>query len=276
MNASQQDRQSLADFIREHRRLVVVTGAGISRDSGIPTYRDDSGRWLPAEPIKHQDFLAQQHTRQRYWARSWYGWPTIRDARPNDAHDALARLEQLGVIEQLITQNVDGLHQRAGNQRVIDLHGRVDSVRCLQCDYRYDRESVQSMLAADNHWPSLTDEIQRPDGDMDIPAAICQSVTPPRCDQCAGNLMPDVVFFGGNVPKARVQQCRQAVEDCDALLVVGSSLMVYSGFRFARQAHRLGKPLAVINPGITRADDIASQRYFSPAAPLLQDALALL
>lgn len=269
MSTLQQDICALTQFLVDYPRLVVLTGAGISAASGIPTYRDRSGTWRHREPIQEQDFLRHAHTRRRYWARSWQGWPVIRDARPNPAHFALARLENQGRIELLVTQNVDGLHQRAGSRRVVDLHGRVDSVRCLACAAVFDRDSIQSLLERDNPWPGPAPARVRPDGDMDIPEEFPPGLVLPRCQRCAGDLIPDVVFFGGSVPAPRVNTCLDALAEADALLAIGSSLAVFSGFRFCREAQRRGKPVAIINPGVTRADGLAQLRLWSAAAPLL-------
>jgi NAD-dependent SIR2 family protein deacetylase len=265
----QHDITTLARFFDEHPRMVVLTGAGISAASGIPTYRDQCGAWQHPAPIQEQAFLRDEHTRRRYWARSWYGWPLIRDALPNPAHLALAQLEAHGSIELLITQNVDGLHQRAGSSKVIDLHGRVDRVRCLGCATLHCRESIQQLLGRDNQWPVATGSIPRPDGDMEIPDELLAQLALPRCHLCSGDLKPNVVFFGGTVPATTVTTCLAALERADALLAVGSSLMVFSGFRFCRRASEMGKPVAIINPGITRADALAQFRLRSQAAPLL-------
>jgi NAD-dependent SIR2 family protein deacetylase len=267
---------TLANFIREHPRLVVLTGAGISLDSGIPTYRDDTGKWLPRPPIQERGFLQDANTRRRYWARSWYGWPTIRDAKPNHSHVALAWLEEHGCIELLITQNVDGLHQKAGSHNVIDLHGRVDRVRCLGCEGLHCRNSVQDLLDCHNEWPEQQSANARPDGDMEIFEDLIASIVLPRCPDCGGDLRPDVIFFGGSVPADRVSRCQRALEEADALLVAGSSLMVFSGYRFCRRASQLGIPIAIINPGVTRADELASTRLRCPAGPLLAGAITLL
>ncbi|MEM9255743.1 MAG: NAD-dependent protein deacetylase [Pseudomonadota bacterium] len=273
MKSLQTEAAGLAKFIEQYPNLVVLTGAGISLDSGIPVYRDEAGVWQPGEPIKHQSFLQDERARQRYWSRSWYGWPRIRDAQPNAAHRRLVTLEQRGVVAQLITQNVDGLHQRAGHQRVIDLHGRVDQVKCLQCPATYTRQAVQHMLDEANNWPDMVPETLRPDGDMAIAPSLVDGITLPRCEVCGGHLMPHVVFFGGSVPRERVLRCKAAVEEADALLVVGSSLMVFSGFRLCRQAAKADKPIGIINPGVTRADGLASHRFYSAAGPLLTQAL---
>ena len=263
----------LAAFIDEHPRLTVLTGAGISADSGIPTYRDASGRWLPAAPIQHQEFISDGHKRQRYWSRSLLGWPSIRDASPNAAHLALTQLEHMGAIELLITQNVDRLHQRAGSTNVVDLHGRLDRVICLTCKATILREQVQRELEVLNPGMSQISSQSRPDGDADIAAALIAQVRIPACALCEGVLMPDVVFFGGTVPKARVQRCMSALSESDALVIIGSSLKVYSGYRFCRRASELNKPLILINPGTTRADNLAERKFTSDCALLLQQSI---
>jgi NAD-dependent SIR2 family protein deacetylase len=250
---------SLRRFLGRHRRVVALTGAGISAASGIPTYRDRQGRWLHNEPIKHQEFLGDPRKRKRYWARSMRGWPAVRDAAPNPAHRALAALERAGHVSAVITQNVDRLHQRAGSQQVIDLHGRLDRVRCLGCDTLHCREAVQRELRRLN--PARVHQVvspARPDGDADLPDELVATFRVPACPDCNGVLMPDVVFFGGTVPRERVNSCMQLLADADALLTVGSSLQVFSGFRFCRRAAETAKPIAIINPGTTRADDLAA------------------
>jgi NAD-dependent SIR2 family protein deacetylase len=273
VNTLQHDIHALANFLTDHPRLVVLTGAGISSASGIPTYRDQHGTWLHGTPIQEQAFLKNEYTRRRYWARSWHGWPVLRDARPNPAHFALAQLEERGHIELLITQNVDRLHQRAGSRNVVDLHGRVDRVRCLDCATLHCRDSVQELLERENQWSYPSHQTPRPDGDMDVPHEMILQLVLPQCPLCAGDLMPDVVFFGGTVPTARVNTCLDALEQADALLSIGSSLMVFSGFRFCRRASQLGKHIAIINPGVTRADDLAHLRFHAQAGPLLTQAV---
>lgn len=265
----QQDIDALATFITGHPRLLVLTGAGISAASGIPTYRDERGDWQYRAPIQQRDFLHDEHTRRRYWMRSWYGWPMIRDALPNASHLALAQLEAQDRIELVITQNVDGLHQRAGSRNVLDLHGRVDRVRCLACGALHCRESIQTQLGTDNRWPTATTQSSRPDGDMELPEEHLEQLALPQCSLCGGTLTPDVVFFGGTIPGERVAAGLDALQRADALLVIGSSLTVFSGFRFCRWANALGKPLAIINPGITRADSLAQWKLASRAEPLL-------
>ena len=254
----------------------MLTGAGISADSGIPPYRDDTGRWLHRAPILHRDFLDSEATRRRYWARSWHGWPVVRDALPNAAHRALAALEERQRLELLVTQNVDRLHQRAGSARVVDLHGRLDRVRCLSCERAVARDAIQERLLPGVTDTGATGTMPRPDGDMDIDTKLARQVQLPRCDHCAGDLMPDVVFFGGNIPRQRVETCNAAIARADALLVVGSSLKVFSGFRLCREAHRGGKPIAIVNRGATRADCLANLSLHCAAAPLLQQVTAAL
>lgn len=259
----------LADFLGRHRNVVVLTGAGISAHSGIPTYRDADGVWRGSEPVKHQEFLSDPARRRRYWARSLVGWPRVREARPNQAHIALARLQQRHSAGLIITQNVDRLHQRAGSERVIDLHGRVDRVRCLACGSMVSRESVQQRLLLHNPWGPGQETSARPDGDAEIAGELERELAVPDCTDCGGTLMPDVIFFGGAVPAERVLQCQQAVTSADALLAVGTSLQVYSGYRFCRQAVELGKPVALVNPGRTRADDLAALKLRADCGPLL-------
>lgn len=269
MNTLHTDLPGLGKFVAEHPRLVVLTGAGVSASSGIPTYRDLHGNWRHTAPITHQEFIADGDKRRRYWARSVLGWPVVREARPNAAHLALAQLERRGHIELLITQNVDRLHQRAGSHAVIDLHGRVDQARCLVCEARVCREHLQQRMLRDNPPHKVQRGAVRPDGDADVDDELVRRFRPPTCEACGGTLIPDVVFFGGAVPAERVQHCLAAVAAADALLAVGSSLQVYSGFRFCRLASQLGKPLAIINPGVTRADSMAALRCYTECESLL-------
>lgn len=263
------DLHLLLAFLRQHPRLVVLTGAGVSVASGIPAYRDADGRWRNLPPIQHRDFLTSAPARQRYWSRSLRGWPGVRDARPNPAHLALARLERGGHIELLVTQNVDRLHQRAGSARVVDLHGRLDRVRCQRCGAVLGRERVQRELERLNPGIATAGGARRPDGDVDLDDASVEDFRVPDCPACAGILMPDVVFFGGTVPRERVAAVEAALEGSDALLVAGSSLQVYSGFRFCRLARNLGRPIALLGPGHTRADELASVRCTTPSEAAL-------
>ncbi len=256
---------ALRQFIADHPRLAVLTGAGISTSSGIPDYRDERGEWKRARPVEFQPFMTSLAVRQRYWARSMLGWPIISAARPSAAHHALADLEASGVVQMLITQNVDGLHTAAGSQRVIDLHGRLDDVRCMSCARTSPRAELQSRLLADNPGWSAGEARVAPDGDVDLEARDFSGFVVPACAVCGGILKPDVVFFGENVPPERVTRAFAAVADADALLVVGSSLMVYSGYRFAEAAAAAGKPVAAVNLGRTRADHLLTLKVNEPA-----------
>src|SRR6478736_6766819 len=220
----------LREFIERHPRLAVLTGAGVSTSSGIPDYRDEHGEWKRARPVEFRPFMTRLEVRQRYWARSTVGWPIIAQAQPSPAHRALAELESLGYVQLLITQNVDGLHRAAGSRSVLDLHGRLDLVRCMQCDHTLPRADLQRQLLADNPtWADLQARVA-PDGDVDIERDFSQFVVP-DCPKCGGILKPDVVFFGESVPRGRVVRAFEGIAKSDALLVVGTSLMVYSGYR---------------------------------------------
>ncbi len=246
----------LLDFVRRHPRLLVLTGAGCSTEAGIPDYRDASGEWKRSAPMRFQLFVADELARKRYWARSMLGWRTMAHARPTTAHRALARLEAAGRIELLVTQNVDGLHHAAGSASVVDLHGRIDTVCCLDCAARSPRSEVQQdLLRLNPRWAALQAS-SAPDGDADLEAADFAQFAVPACTACGGILKPDVVFFGENVPRERVAAVREALTQADALLVAGSSLMVYSGFRFVEDAIAAAKPVAVLNIGRTRADAV--------------------
>jgi NAD-dependent SIR2 family protein deacetylase len=245
---------ALENFIDHHQRLFVLTGAGCSVNSGIPDYRDADGAWKRAPPVTLQAFMGEEATRRRYWARGLIGWRRVGGARPNGAHRALARLEAMGKSEILLTQNVDRLHQAAGGKAVIDLHGRFDRIRCMGCGRVSPRDELQEALERLNpDWLALEADAA-PDGDADLDGVDFSTFAVPACPHCGGVLKPDVVFFGENVPRERVETGMRHVERCDAMLVVGSSLMVYSGFRFVDAAARAGKPIAAVNLGRTRAD----------------------
>ncbi|QDH70226.1 NAD-dependent protein deacetylase [Marilutibacter alkalisoli] len=260
---------ALGEWLQRHARLLVLTGAGCSTNSGIPDYRDANGEWKRQPPITFQAFTGDPLARARYWARSHVGWPVMGHARPNPAHHALVRLEAQGGIELLVTQNVDGLHQRAGSRAVVDLHGRIDTVVCLGCDLRLGRADVQAMLDSLNpDWRGLH-ATTAPDGDADLDGLDFGRYRIPDCPACGGLLKPDVVFFGESVPRERVEAVRAALTRADAMLVVGSSLMVYSGYRFARAARELGLPLAILTRGVTRADNLATLKIEDDATLVL-------
>ena len=264
----------LEDFIAAHRRLFVLTGAGCSTGSGIPDYRDEQGAWKRTPPVTYQAFVGDGITRRRYWARSLVGWPRIAQAQPNAAHRALAALEAQGRCSQLLTQNVDGLHQAAGSRAVIDLHGRLDAVVCLGCGASSSRADVQRRLAEANPaWAGLAAGAA-PDGDADLEDRDFATFQVPACDACGGMLKPDVVFFGENVPRARVDAAMARLARADGMLVVGSSLMVYSGLRFVHAAVRAQIPVAAVNLGRTRADDLLRFRMAAPCGDALRFLLA--
>jgi len=248
---------ALADLLGG-RRAVALTGAGCSTESGIPDYRGPGGRLRTREPIRYQEFMASGAARARYWSRSMVGWPRFSAARPNDGHRALADLEALGAVRGVITQNVDGLHQAAGARTVVDLHGTLSRVRCMACDDVVDRWKVQERLEALN--PGFTAEPVRAvaDGDAELPSDSGEGFRVPACRRCGGILKPDVVFFGESVPKPRVRRCWELYGEADVLLVVGSSLTVFSGRRFVLRASKEGRPVAIVNVGPTRGDETAA------------------
>ncbi len=263
------DSGALLDFIERYPRLFVLTGAGCSTDSGIPDYRDAEGGWKRAQPVTLQAFMRDPLTRRRYWARSLVGWQRFGHAQPNAAHRALARLEQRGNVERLVTQNVDRLHQAAGSTEVIDLHGRMDLVRCMDCWRLQPRSELQDeLLSLNPAWAQL-DARTAPDGDADLDGLDFSTFEIPPCAYCAGVLKPDVVFFGESVPKERVETAMHHLQQADAMLVVGSSLMVYSGYRFAQAAAAAGKPVAAVNLGRTRADELLTLKIGMPCAQAL-------
>ena len=249
---------SLAGFVEKYNRLLVLTGAGVSTASGIPDYRDKNGKWKQKQPIYYQDFVRSHRVRQRYWARSAVGWVRFAQALPGKAHHALAHLESLGKISRLITQNVDRLHQQAGSSRVIDLHGTLQQVVCIDCQNSTARSEIQHFLLHQNPQLQQSPVVSAPDGDAHLEQHDFSSIKIPGCERCGGILKPDVVFYGENVPAGRVKDCYSALTRADAMLVTGSSLMVYSGFRFVRHAHEMGLPIVAINRGVTRADKLLS------------------
>ena len=259
----------LQSFIARHERIFLLTGAGCSTDSGIPDYRDRDGAWKRPQPVTLQAFVGDELLRRRYWARSLIGWPRFCQARPNATHQALAALERRGQVEMLLTQNVDRLHQAAGSEAVIDLHGRLDQIRCLGCELRLPRQEFQQWLGERNgDWLQL-DAATAPDGDADLEGVDFMSFRVPDCPRCGALLKPDVVFFGEHVPGARVERAFAHLGRADALLVVGSSLMVYSGFRFAQAAARAGLPIAALGYGRTRADALLTLKVEASCAQAL-------
>ena len=252
---SQSKLAALKTFIQQRENLLVITGAGISTVSGIGDYRDQAGNWKRPQPVTHQDFLASRAWRQRYWARSQLGYPSFLSAQPNSAHDALVRMEQADQLCGLVTQGVDRLHQQAGHQNVVDLHGRLDQVICIDCRTLVGRDVVQEWLEAQNPQLQPQSFSPAPDGDADVVTDF-SAIEVPSCDHCGGILKPHVVFFGDSVDRDVVDHVRCQVDSADGVLVVGSSLMVFSSFRFVRQAHAKGVPIAALNQGVTRADEL--------------------
>ncbi len=248
--------ERLRAWLDAHRRLFVLTGAGVSTGSGIPDYRDANGEWKRPAPVQYRDFVDRPAKRQRYWARSLIGWSWFRDAGPNTCHTTLAAWEAAGRISHLVTQNVDRLHQRAGSRRVVDLHGRLDRVVCLKCGTSAERSWMQVALLAANPGFAAGGSKIAPDGDADLDQADFSEFRVPGCPHCGGTLKPDVVFFGETIPRIRVEQAIEHLLDSEALLVIGSSLMVYSGYRFCHLAAEHGIPIAAINLGRTRADHL--------------------
>jgi NAD-dependent SIR2 family protein deacetylase len=286
----QSSAHELAQRLEHYSSWFVLTGAGCSTESGIPAYRDETGAWRHKAPIQLAEFLHSESVRRRYWARSFFGFQRVHQALPNSAHRALARLEQLGRVQLLVTQNVDQLHQKAGSRNVIDLHGLLSKVACLGCGSEFERTQMQVWLAEQN--PEFAAEPEgngpersgpgvsgsggyAPDGDADL-AADASGVRIPACPRCGGLLKPAVVFFGETVPPEKVRASYAALEQAQAVLVVGSSLTVFSGYRFVRRAAELSKPIVVLNSGTTRADRFAALKLGGSCGALLASALLLL
>ncbi len=261
----------LSRFVRQHARLFVLSGAGVSTASGIPDYRDKEGRWKRNPPVNARDFVGSAAVRRRYWARSLIGWPSIDRARPNPAHEALARLQAASYVRALVTQNVDGLHQRAGSEDVIELHGSISQGVCLEWAFELARSDLQRWLEAANPAYTRARTAIAPDGDADVDPTAWDDFKVPECPRCGGILKPDVVFFGDTVPRGRVAAAMEALEQAHAMLVVGSSLMLYSGYRFCKAAHQMRKPMAAINLGCTRADPLFTIKVERPCAEVLAD-----
>ncbi|WP_224368701.1 NAD-dependent protein deacetylase [Hyalangium versicolor] len=250
------DVGALAELLRG-RRTVVLTGAGCSTESGIPDYRGPGTRARARNPIQHMEFLNRPEVRARYWARSLIGWPRFSAARPNAAHQALAEMERDGAVVGLITQNVDRLHHAAGSSRVIELHGALADVRCLSCGEHVARRDLQERLLALNPGFLERQAELRPDGDAELPLEAVSTFRLADCEHCGGDLKPDVVFFGDNVPRPTVDAAFAMVEEADAMLVVGSSLAVFSGYRFVLRASERHMPIALINIGECRGAELA-------------------
>lgn len=257
---------ALADLVAASRSLVVLTGAGCSTGSGIPDYRDEHGAWKHPRPVLLPDFLRDPGVRRRYWGRSIVGWRRFAAAAPNAAHRALAALGHAGHVSALVTQNVDRLHQRAGSDATIDLHGRLDRVECLGCRTRFARAALQVELESLNPGWEPAAAAPGPDGDAQLGDTDFRRFRVPACTRCDGILKPAVVFFGESIPAATRSAAADAFARADAILVVGSSLMVYSGYALVRDAARRNVPVACIGLGRTRADDLVSLRVTADCA----------
>jgi NAD+-dependent protein deacetylase sirtuin 4 len=249
---------------------LILTGAGISTDSGIPDYRGPETRRRARNPVQHREFVRSAEARKRYWARSMLGFARFAAARPNLGHRALAALERSGHALGLITQNVDSLHQSAGSQRIVELHGALRTVLCLGCQARTPRHALQATLRAENPGFEARAAELAPDGDADLADSLVADFRPVDCAQCGGTLRPDVVFFGENVPRARVEEAFALLDRASSLWVIGSSLAVYSGLRFVHHAHKRGLPIAVLSLGPTRGDAFSHVRIDAGASPILQ------
>jgi NAD-dependent SIR2 family protein deacetylase len=251
--------------------VAVLSGAGLSTESGIPDYRGPSGAALRRHtPMTYQAFTGDAVARRRYWARSHVGWGFMSRAQPNDGHRSVADLESMGLVTGVITQNVDGLHSRAGSRVVVDLHGRLDRVVCLECSVVTSRLTVDERLREANRgWQGEAHTVN-PDGDVDLPESALDAFTVVDCESCGGILKPDVVYFGENVPGDRVAAAYALVDEARSLLVLGSSLHVFSGRRFVMRAAQAGIPVLIVNEGPTRADDVASVKVEAPLGVTLR------
>lgn len=258
------------DFARERlagAKIIGLTGAGLSTDSGIPDYRG-AGR-VARHPMTFDAFMSSAEAQKRYWARSFVGWNRIASAEPNRGHFAMAAAETAGTIFQLITQNVDQLHQKAGSKNVIDLHGRLDMVRCMSCAANYSRDQIDEQLMQLNPGVSKDASVEfTPDGDAEVEATANFQI--PSCPKCGGVLKPDVVFFGESVPAGLVEFAMNQLDQADALLVAGTSLAVNSGLRFARRAARANKPIVIVNIGATKADELATVKIEGNTSMVLE------
>lgn len=260
--AKEEDIEKLGHWMTASRNLVVLTGAGISTESGIPDYRSE-GVGLYARstnrPVQYKDFLKSEGVRKRYWARNYVGWPRFSSFQPNATHLSISKLmNEEGIVRSVVTQNVDSLHIKAKTRHVIELHGSAFRIVCLSCSFTMERHAFQNLLTELNPEMEIVQQTMRPDGDVEMSQDQVEGFNVPSCPSCKGVLKPDIVFFGDNVPKERVEAVRNEVKLCDGLFVLGTSLTVFSAYRIVLQAAELHKSIAIVNIGETRGDKLAS------------------
>lgn len=268
------DIEKLQSFVAEAKRMMVLTGAGLSTESGIPDYRSASvGLYARTShrPLQYQEFVCSAAARQRYWARNFVGWSRFSTIQPNVSHMTFSEWEKKGVVDCLVTQNVDELHRKAGSLNLIELHGSAHRVVCLSCDLQMHRNDLQeTFLEINSGWSDTAiDEQIAPDGDVLLSSDLVKNFKVPPCPNCGGTLKPDVIFFGDNVPVQVVDRVYELVKSADCLLVAGSSLYVYSGYRFVHRAKTIGKKIVIINIGPTRADDIVDLKIDAKCSDVL-------
>ena len=271
------DISRLEEFILSSSRLFVLTGAGVSTESGIKDYRSEGvGLYATSDqrPTNYSDFLQSASVRQRYWARNTTAWPVFFSFKPNITHKFLATLEHRDRLHWLVTQNVDSLHHKSGSRRLTELHGTVASVICLSCHFMMPRDELQEKIFRENpHWGAIKPEGLAPDADVFVDESAVRTFKTPHCDRCGGILKPDVVFFGDSVPKRRVEEISKRLEEADACMVVGSTLETYSSFRHIRHCSEMGKPLLILNIGLTRADHLANVKIVGRCGQAFQTLL---
>ncbi|KAK0167133.1 hypothetical protein PV327_004570 [Microctonus hyperodae] len=273
------DLNRFQHFLENSGLLCVLTGAGISTESGIPDYRSEGvGLYATSNrrPVLYQDFRSKEHIRRRYWARNYIGWPRFSNFQPNNIHKVLKYLEDSNRVSCIVTQNVDGLHSKAGSRNIIELHGTAHTVMCLSCDERISRHDFQKVLNELNPTVNAVSQEIRPDGDVELTEEQMEGFTLPSCKNCNGILKPDIVFFGDNVAKRVVKRVQSEVNNADALLVLGTSLTTFSGYRIVLQAVEAKKPIAIVNIGETRADKHAIVKIESRCGDVLTKTFTML
>ncbi|XP_013167852.1 PREDICTED: NAD-dependent protein deacylase Sirt4-like [Papilio xuthus] len=271
---AEKDFETIRYFVSRHKKILILTGAGISTESGIPDYRSEEvGLYARSnhKPVQYQEFVKYPKVRQRYWARNFIGWPRFSAVQPNATHYAIRELEKINKVSAIVTQNVDRLHHKAGSENIIELHGTGYIVKCLQCSYEVDRYELQQTMMQQN--PDMENSVTmiRPDGDVELSREQIEKFRVPLCPNCQGPLKPDIVFFGDNVPKERVEKVRNEVSESDAIFVLGSSLTVYSSYRIILQAKEEKKEVAILNIGPTRADNIVDIKISTKCSDILMD-----